>query len=63
MTPVRLEPAAPRSGVKRSTTEPLRSPCKELINPYYVSDFVCIMCTIVDWVPKIFLNDWLGLIQ
>ena len=25
MTPVRLEPAAPRSGVKHSTTEPLRS--------------------------------------
>ena len=24
--PVRLEPAAPRSGVKLSTTEPLRSP-------------------------------------
>ena len=24
-TPVRLEPAAPRSGVKHSTTEPLRS--------------------------------------
>ena len=26
MTPVRLEPAALRSRVKRSTTEPLRSP-------------------------------------
>ena len=26
MTPVRLEPAAPRSRVKHSTTEPLRSP-------------------------------------
>ena len=25
MTPVRLEPAAPRSRVKHSTTEPLRS--------------------------------------
>ena len=25
MTPVRLEPVAPRSRVKRSTTEPLRS--------------------------------------
>ena len=25
VTPVRLEPAAPRSGVKHSTTEPLRS--------------------------------------
>ena len=25
MTPVRLKPAAPRSGVKHSTTEPLRS--------------------------------------
>ena len=25
MTPVRLEPAAPRSQVKHSTTEPLRS--------------------------------------
>ena len=25
MTPVRLEPVAPRSGVKHSTTEPLRS--------------------------------------
>ena len=25
MTPVRLEPAAPRSGVKHSTTEPLCS--------------------------------------
>ena len=25
MTPVRLEPAAPRSRVKQSTTEPLRS--------------------------------------
>ena len=27
MTPVRLEPAAPRSRVKHSTTEPLRSHC------------------------------------
>ena len=26
MTPVRLEPAAPGSRVKHSTTEPLRSP-------------------------------------
>ena len=26
MTPVRLEPATPRSRVKHSTTEPLRSP-------------------------------------
>ena len=26
VTPVRLEPAALRSGVKHSTTEPLRSP-------------------------------------
>ena len=26
VTPVRLEPAAPRSRVKHSTTEPLRSP-------------------------------------
>ena len=31
MTPVRLEPVAPQSQVKDSTTEPLRSPaCKEL---------------------------------
>ena len=30
MMPVRLEPAAPRSGVKHSTTEPLLSPDKEL---------------------------------
>ena len=32
MTPVRLEPAAPRSRVKHSTTEPLRSvnPCVDL---------------------------------
>ena len=29
MTPVRLEPAAPRSRVKHSTTEPLRSPFKQ----------------------------------
>ena len=28
MTPVRLEPAASRSRVKHSTTEPLRSPFK-----------------------------------
>ena len=28
MTQVRLEPAAPWSGVKHSATEPLRSPCR-----------------------------------
>ena len=28
MTPVRLEPAAPRSGIKHSTTEPLGSPIR-----------------------------------
>ena len=31
VTPVRLEPAAPRSQVKHSSTEPLRSPCKPLM--------------------------------
>ena len=30
MTPVRLEPAAPRSRVKHSTTEPLRSHCSKI---------------------------------
>ena len=30
MTPVRLKPAAPRSQVKHSTTEPLRSPIQSL---------------------------------
>ena len=31
MTPVRLEPAAPRSRVKHSTTEPLRSLSMDLV--------------------------------
>ena len=36
MTPVRLEPAAPRSRVKHSTTEPLRSLAAVVIGPLRV---------------------------
>ena len=35
MTPVRLEPAAPRSRVKHSTTEQLRSDDEVLINRFF----------------------------
>ena len=35
MTPVRLEPAAPRSRVKRSTTEPLRSLAELVVKRSY----------------------------
>ena len=41
MTPVRLEPAAPRSRVKHSTTEPLRSQdpaCQMNLDPRVVLD-------------------------
>ena len=44
VTPVRLEPAAPRSGVKHSTTEPLRSHIfvTFIISFYYLSNiFIC----------------------
>ena len=34
VTPVRLEPAAPRSGVKHSTTEPLRAPTQIVCKGY-----------------------------
>ena len=32
-------------------------------NLYYVTDFVCIICTIVNWVYKTFSNDRLESIQ
>ena len=35
MTPVRLEPVAPRSRVKHSTTEPLRSLITHIIEPVH----------------------------
>ena len=46
MTPVRLEPAALRSRIKHSTTEPLRSPWGSVFGPcfimqYLVSFLVC----------------------
>ena len=41
MTPVRLEPAALRSRVKRSTTEPLRS---LIANVYSLGNFLCFCC-------------------
>ena len=36
MTPVRLEPAAPRSRVKHSTTEPLRSICLGVMSRHVI---------------------------
>ena len=45
MTPVRLEPAAHRSQVKHSTTEPLRSLNRSIIKRYYIGPYnhnVCI---------------------
>ena len=42
MTPVRLEPAALRSRVKRSTTEPLRSLKGVVIAAIMFRDFVTI---------------------
>ena len=45
MTPVRLEPAAPRSRVKHSTTEPLRS--YHGMATYYVSRDGNLLCAMV----------------
>ena len=40
MTPLRLEPATPRSRVKHSTTEPLHSHCDLSFNLYLATFFV-----------------------
>ena len=39
VTPVRLEPAAPRSRVKHSTTEPLRFHCVYVKTKTYIYNF------------------------
>ena len=58
VTPVRLEPEAPRSPVKHSTTEPLRSLYVCLVCMYvcmYVCVCVCVFVCVCVWVA-----GWLG---
>ena len=59
MTPVRLEPSAPRSLVKHSTTDPLRSRDFSLISNIFVNNHECanlIICISEYWMKVICLN-------
>ena len=52
VTPVRLEPAASRSRVKHSTTEPLRSQGSTLYNPLTpLPTIIRFLFTVVSWLP------------